>query len=74
MKTINDLNINDETTIIKVHGTGQIRKRLFDMGVTPTVKVKLIRVAPFGDPLEIELRGYHLSLRKDEAQLVEVSE
>ena len=56
--------------IVKVEGEGKIRRRLFDMGLTPTAEVFLRKKAPLGDPLEITLRGYELTLRKDEAQFV----
>ena len=56
--------------ITKVEGEGKIRRRLFDMGLTPTTEVYLRKKAPLGDPMEITLRGYELTLRKDEAQFV----
>ena len=62
-----------ETGLIKkVEGEGRIRRRLFDMGVTPGAEVYLRKVAPFGDPIEVTIRGYELSLRKEEAQLIVV--
>ena len=62
-----------ETGLVKnVEGDGKIRRRLFDMGVTPGAKVTLRKKAPFGDPIEITIRGYELSLRKAEAELVNI--
>ncbi|MCR5348133.1 MAG: ferrous iron transport protein A [Bacilli bacterium] len=72
MKTLDSLAIGESGTIVKVHGEGRVRRRLFDMGLTPGADVYLRKKAPLGDPLEITLRGYELSLRKDEAINVEV--
>ena len=69
-KTLNEFKIGESGTIIKVGGEGRVRRRLFDMGLTPGAEVFLRKVAPMGDPIEITLRGYELSLRKDEAQWV----
>lgn len=71
-KTLDCFRIGEAGTIVKVHGEGRVRRRLFDMGLTPGAEVYLRKVAPLGDPLEITLRGYELSLRKDEAVNVEV--
>ena len=71
-KTLDQFAIGESGIIIKVHGEGRVRRRLFDMGLTPGAEVFLRKVAPLGDPLEITLRGYELSLRKDEAVNVEV--
>ena len=72
-KLLSDLKIGDEATIATVLGEGRVRRRLFDMGVTPGAKVYLKKKAPLGDPIEVTIRGYELSLRKDEAMLVEVN-
>jgi len=72
MKTICNLKYNQTGRVVAVHGEGHVRKRLFDMGVTPSIEVTLLKCAPLEDPIEILIRGYHLSLRKDEALLVEV--
>lgn len=62
-----------ETGLVKnVEGDGKVRRRLFDMGVTPGAKVTLRKKAPFGDPIEVTIRGYELSLRKAEAMLVNI--
>ena len=71
-KTLDCFAIGQSGVIKKVNGEGRVRHRLFDMGLTPGASVYLRKVAPLGDPLEITLRGYELSLRKDEARNVEV--
>ena len=70
--TLNTVLIGTSGIIVKVNGEGRVRRRLFDMGLTPGAEVFLRKKAPLGDPLEITLRGYELSLRKDEAQYVEI--
>lgn len=72
IKTLDTFAIGESGTIVKVNGEGRVRRRLFDMGLTPGAEVYLRKKAPLGDPLEITLRGYELSLRKDEAINVEV--
>lgn len=71
-KTLDSFRIGQSGKIVKVNGEGKVRRRLFDMGLTPGASVYLRKVAPLGDPLEITVRGYELSLRKDEAMHVEV--
>lgn len=68
--TLNEMKIGDKGIITSVQGEGRVRRRLFDMGVTPGAEVVFRKRAPLGDPLEINLRGYALSLRKDEAELI----
>ena len=72
MKLLSQLEIGEKCTVTAVNGEGAIRRRLFDMGITPGAEVYLRKKAPFGDPLEISLRGYELTLRKAEAAHVEV--
>ena len=74
MKRLSDLLIGEKSTVKIVEGEGRLKRRLFDMGVTPGVEVFLRKKAPLGDPLEITLRGYELTLRKDEAKLVVMEE
>lgn len=69
---LEDLDIGETATVVKVGGEGTLRKRILDLGITKGCKVRLLRVAPFGDPIEIELRGYRLTVRKTEASVVEV--
>lgn len=74
LKKLSELHVGETGLIKNVQGEGRVRRRLFDMGVTPGASIYLRKVAPMGDPVEITIRGYELSLRKDEAQyiLVEV--
>lgn len=69
-KKLSEFEIGETGLIKKVEGEGRLRRRLFDMGVTPGAEVSLKKKAPLGDPIEISIRGYELSLRKDEANLV----
>ena len=69
-KYVNEFSIGEEGKIIKVVADGKIKRRLFDMGVTPGASIVLKKVAPLGDPIEVKLRGYDLSLRKDEAKCI----
>lgn len=69
-KYLNEFNIGEEGNIAKVIADGKIKRRLFDMGVTPGASIVLKKVAPLGDPIEVKLRGYDLSLRKDEAKCI----
>ena len=70
LKKLDEFKIGETGLIKKVEGEGRLRRRLFDMGVTPGAKVYLRKKAPLGDPLEVTLRGYELTLRKSEAELV----
>ncbi len=72
LKKLNEFKIGEKGIIKIVDGEGKIRRRLFDMGVTPGAEVELIKKAPLGDPLEVKIRGYSLTLRKDEANFVEM--
>ncbi len=71
-KVLSELGIGERCVVTKVNGEGAIRRRLFDMGVTPGTEILLRKKAPLGDPLEIKIRGYELTLRKAEASCVEV--
>jgi len=73
-KTLDEFVIGESGTVTKVNGEGRLRRRLFDMGITPGAVVVLKKKAPFGDPIEINVRGYELSLRNDEAKLVEMGD
>lgn len=72
MKKLSQLGIGERATVVAVNGEGAIRRRLFDMGITPGAEVYLRKKAPLGDPIEIAIRGYELTLRKTEASQVEV--
>lgn len=70
IKRLDEFHIGEVGQVIKVEGEGRLRRRLFDMGVTPGATILLKKKAPLGDPLEVTLRGYELTLRKSEANLV----
>lgn len=74
MIKLSELKIGEKGLIKKVEGEGRVRRRLFDMGVTPGVDVLLRKKAPLGDPIEIKIRGYELTLRKEEANLIIIEE
>ena len=71
-KTLDELVVGQECIVVKVEGEGKFRQRIFDMGITPGAKIKLKKVAPLGDPLDVVVRGYSLSLRRAEAKTVTV--
>ena len=72
MKTLRDAKIGETVKVVKLHGEGDVKRRIMDMGLTKGVEVYVRKVAPLGDPIEITVRGYELSLRKADAQMVEV--
>lgn len=69
---LRDLKPGEQGTVISIGDRGPLRRRIMDMGVTPGVLIKVIKVAPLGDPIEINIRGYELSLRKDEADQIQI--
>ena len=71
MKTLKDAKIGDMVTVVKLHGEGAVRRRIMDMGITKNVEIFVRKVAPLGDPIEINVRGYELSLRKADAEMIE---
>lgn len=73
MKTLRETKPGETVTVTKLNGAGAIKRRIMDMGLTKGVSVYVRKVAPFGDPVEVTIRGYELSLRKEDAQMVEVS-
>ena len=72
MKTLKDIKVNGTAVVIKVHGDGPVRRRIMDMGITKGVEIYVRKVAPLGDPMELNLRGYELTLRKADASMIEV--
>ena len=72
MKTQRQVKIGDTATVVKLHGEGAVKRRIMDMGITKGVSVHVRKVAPLGDPVEITVRGYELSLRKADAEMIEV--
>ena len=72
MNTLRDAKIGSTVKVVKLHGEGAVKRRIMDMGITKGVAVTLRKVAPLGDPLELTVRGYELSLRKADAAMIEV--
>ena len=72
MKTLREVPIGGKAKVVKLHGSGAIKRRIMDMGITRGTEVYVRKVAPLGDPLELTVRGYELSLRKADAELIEV--
>ena len=72
MKTLRDIKIGSTAKVVRVSGEGALRRRIMDMGITRGVEIRVRKVAPLGDPLEITVRGYELTLRKDDAEMIEV--
>ena len=72
MKTIKDVRVGETAVILRLHGEGALKRRIMDMGLTRGTEVYVRKVAPLGDPLELTVRGYELSLRKGDAELIEV--
>lgn len=72
MKTLKEVQIGQTVRIVKLHGEGAVKRRIMDMGITKGIDVYVRKVAPLGDPVEITVRGYELSLRKADAEMIEV--
>lgn len=72
MKTLKQARVGDTLKVVKLHGEGAVKHRIMDMGLTKGVEVYIRKVAPLGDPIEVTVRGYELSIRKADAQMIEV--
>lgn len=72
MKTLRDAKIGDTVKVVKLNGEGALKRRIMDMGITKGVEILVRKVAPLGDPIEVNVRGYELSLRKADAEIIEV--
>ncbi|MBE6738351.1 MAG: ferrous iron transport protein A [Ruminococcaceae bacterium] len=72
MNTLKDVKVGKTAKVLKVHGEGAVRRRIMDMGITKGVEILIRKVAPLGDPMELTVRGYELSLRKADADMIEV--
>lgn len=72
MLTLKDVKCGETVSVIKLHGEGAVKRRIMDMGITKGAEVYVRKVAPLGDPVEVTVRGYELSLRKADAQMIEV--
>ena len=71
MKTLRDAEIGSTVTVKKLHGEGAVKRRIMDMGITKGIEIFVRKVAPLGDPIEVTVRGYELSIRKADAQMIE---
>ena len=72
MKTLREVKTGETVRVVKLHGEGAIKRRIMDMGITRGVEIYVRKVAPLGDPIEVNVRGYELSLRKVDAEMIEV--
>ncbi|MGM9683430.1 MAG: ferrous iron transport protein A [Eubacteriales bacterium] len=72
MKTLRDMGVGQSATVKKLHGEGAVKRRIMDMGITKGVGVTIRKVAPLGDPIEVTVRGYELSIRKADADTIEI--
>lgn len=72
MKTLKESNVGDIVRVVKLHGEGPVRRRIMDMGLIKGVDVQIRKVAPLGDPIQVTVRGYELSIRKADAEMIEV--
>ncbi|GFH89011.1 MAG: ferrous iron transport protein A [Lachnospiraceae bacterium] len=72
MKTLKESKVGDTVRVVRLHGEGAVKRRIMDMGLTKGVDVQIRKVAPLGDPMEVTVRGYELSIRKADAEMIEV--
>lgn len=72
MRTLRDAKVGDTVTVARLHGEGAVKRRIMDMGITKGVEVQVRKVAPLGDPIEVTVRGYELSIRKADADMIQV--
>ena len=72
MKTLREAKVGQDAVVVKLHGEGATKRRIMDMGITKGVQVHIRKVAPLGDPIEISVRGYELSIRKTDAEMIEI--
>ena len=73
MRTLKDAKVGETVTVLRLHGEGAVKRRIMDMGITKGVEIAVRKVAPLGDPMELNLRGYELSARKADAEMIEIS-
>lgn len=74
MKSLRDAAVGDTIKVVKLHGEGPVKRRIMDMGITKGVEIYIRKVAPLGDPIEVTVRGYELSIRKADAEMIEVEQ
>ena len=72
MRTLKDVKVGQDAKVVKLHGEGAVKRRIMDMGITKGTEIYIRKVAPLGDPVEVTVRGYELSLRKADAEMVEI--
>ena len=72
MKTLRNVKVGQTVRVVKLHGEGAVRRRIMDMGITKGVEIHVRKMAPLGDPMEVNVRGYELTLRKADAEMIEV--
>ncbi len=72
MKTLKDLKVGENGVVVRLHGEGPVKRRIMDMGITKGVEVHVRKVAPLGDPMELNVRGYELSVRRADAEMIEI--
>ena len=72
MKTLKDVAVGETAKVVKINGEGKVKRRIMDMGITRGVEIYVRKLAPLGDPIEVTVRGYELSLRKDDAEMLEM--
>ena len=72
MKTLKDVKVGETAVVVRLHGEGAVKRRIMDMGITKGTEVYIRKVAPLGDPMELTVRGYELSVRKADAEMIEV--
>lgn len=72
MKTLKDVKVGENAVVVRLHGEGAVKRRIMDMGLTRGTEVHVRKVAPLGDPMELTVRGYELSVRKADAEMIEV--
>ena len=73
MKTLRDARVGDTVQVVRLHGEGAVKRRIMDMGITRGVQIYVRKVAPLGDPFELTVRGYELSVRKADAEMIEIA-
>lgn len=73
MKTLRDVKVGETSTVLKIHGTGALKRRIMDMGITKGTEIYVRKAAPLGDPIEVTVRGYELTIRKEDADILEMA-
>ena len=73
MKTLRDVKVGETSTVLKIHGSGALKRRIMDMGITKGTEIYVRKAAPLGDPIEVTVRGYELTIRKEDADILEMA-